>query len=232
MSNSNKTFNDFLGPILTLHPKWEQFTIDADVESKLKFSNLTDEQKFSLFPADFQSEVKSIYENHISLESLSHKIAVSVYNLLKITGKPHADLKLKLESAFGKEYSKSYFSKLLQAGEVLSNNPEFSGIKDIEKLYIMSKVDPETRTQIANENKLASMSRNDTQKTVDKYQKPNLSVVSDEDNAQAIVEYHCKMLRSEIIAKLKDLDEKGLVEIRTKVYIICQAIADNKSSAA
>lgn len=189
MSNSNKTFNDFLGPILTLHPKWEQFTIDADDESKLRFSNLTDEQKFSLFPADFQSEVKSIYENHISLESLSHKIAVSVYNLYKITGKPCADVKLKLENAFGKEYSKSYFSKLLQAGEVLSNNPEFSGIKDIEKLYIVSKVDPETRTQIANENKLASMSRNDTQRAVDKYQRPNLSVVSNEDNDKAYTMY-------------------------------------------
>lgn len=168
MENQNINFENYLGHILQLHPKWKTFTLDAADVERDSFSRLRNEEKLTWFPADFQSEVRSLFENHNNCESISHKIALGVYNLQISTGALYAELESRLQLAFGKQLSKSYFSKLRSAGELFTKNPELLNVKDIEKASIISRVKNEDDLkEIIEQNNLASMSRGSLKKVVD-----------------------------------------------------------------
>jgi len=194
----------------------------------LVFSNLSNEQKLTQFPEEFQVEVKNLYRDQLDLDSINSRIEKTVYNLHLLTGKSYDDLKTNLELAFGKQLSKSYFSKLLTAGRVLSNNPECANIKDREKLAIIGQIDdPEVISMIARENNLASLSRASTKKLVDSVliKDPTKNVRSLDSKQESSSskksdksgEWH--LIRGQINEKLNNLSENQL-------YLVDQFLND------
>ena len=169
MKTIHNNYEQYLQSVLQLHPKWYELTTENDSEKRADFASLSIVEKLTWFPQEFQDEVNLLYSLHQDYERLSHKIALSVYQLHLLTQKSYSELQAKLELAFGKQLSKSYFSKLLSAGEVLTKCPDLSSIKDIEKLAALGRVkDAELIQKIADENKLASLSRNVVQTVVQK----------------------------------------------------------------
>lgn len=238
MRNSTVTFENYLGPILQLHPNWCAYTLDAADEQRAIFAAHSNEEKLLWFPEDFQAEVRSLFDDHNSSESLSQKIAISIYNLHLATGAPYRTLESKLQEAFGKQLSKSYFSKLLSAGELLTKRPELQEVKDLEKLAILAQVEDDSLlTEITEQNKVASMSRSLVRRAVDeKLGRATLIVVTDSNvidiNGASVAPQTEKSLRAEVSKKLSKLNFEQLSQVDQLITSFLARSPDSTSEVA
>ncbi len=217
MNNQNLNYDKYLSHVIQLHPKWIELTTNASHDEKESFSKLSNAEKLLHFPSDFQFEVKNLFDHQAEQTALSTRIEITVYNLKKITGKTYEELKSKLHEAFGKEFSKSYFSKLISAGELLETNPELGVVKDREKLAIIAQVgDPDVIAEIARENNLASMSRPATRKLVDELLgKPSSKIEGKlEEKVHAPQSSSYQLVKAEVYQIVSKLSEEQLNEAK------------------
>lgn len=111
-------------------------------------NNLTNEQLCSLaypdqkqyYEEEFIGTIERIFLKLNTFSQASTDLAVELYNLKNITNSTYDEISRQMSIAYNKKISKSYLSKLINAGRILIDFPDLKNIQDIEKLALISSL--------------------------------------------------------------------------------------------
>ncbi len=155
-----------------------QFSHYANVMIKLdkaKYDSLKDDEKFKAaspeaklkcFSKEFQDSIAALFkvgEAHAKSQGL---LCVAVSNVIRITGCTLEEGSKIISLAFGKAFDRSYMSKLVKAGYVISINPTARAIGDVTKLADVSRLPESEQAKLFAEFDVATMPRNELNETV------------------------------------------------------------------
>lgn len=135
--------SNFIDQMLSLD-KATYDSIYDDPNERERFSKLSPDDRLKFFSQEFQDVVFALYNSFVTQKTLTHNLALNVYQIGLLTGATYKEIADHLEAALQKQFSKSYISKLYRVGKMLTVAPQLAVISDTEKLAELSRV-PEAR---------------------------------------------------------------------------------------
>lgn len=136
-------FSQYVGVIMQLDKaRYEEIQKDPSLQT------LSPEDKLKAFSSEFQSQVKSLWNAFEAHQNATQTLAKNVYGIITLTGSTLDEASKLIETAFNRGISRSYMSKLYSIGKLLTSKPELSAVKDVEKIYEVSRI-PESRLDAA-----------------------------------------------------------------------------------
>lgn len=92
------------------------------------------------YEKEFIKAIEGVYVKLNTFSQASAELAIGLYNLKNITNSTHDEISRQMSIAYNKKISKSYLSKLINAGRILNDFPDLKNIQDIEKLALISSL--------------------------------------------------------------------------------------------
>lgn len=106
------------------------------------------EHRYEEIQSYHDTEIKSDVLRIFSIASRSEKnkkdLSASIFAFVSSTEAQYGRVASVLKSHFGSTFTKSYVCRLFKAGEVCSKFPVLENVVDIDKLYLLSRIDDKT----------------------------------------------------------------------------------------
>lgn len=125
--------------------KIEIAKISGDVRRALKDEpGLSETKMLAKLPSGFEKLIETI-ENHLEKTGgAAIKLGKSLYKLHEMTEIKMGELGRIIEESTKRAYSKSTITKMCRAGYNIHMNPDLETVTDLEKHYVISRLDEET----------------------------------------------------------------------------------------
>lgn len=98
----------------------------------------------SYHSAEIKDEIKRIFSSASRSEKNRKDLCASIFSFISATESQYGRVASVLKVFFGSTFTKSYVCRLYKAGEVCSKFPILDNVIDIDKLYMLSRLDDET----------------------------------------------------------------------------------------